>query len=111
MAKSLLIEGTVHVLVCLFGISSWIAINGLWVETPIIVNVLPEKWKLASHISIVTHFASLGPIIYSLGLKFISRSVSFAQTFLLRLELDFYFCLFLNRNLNRFQSILSTELA
>ena len=86
MGKSLLLEGSVHVLVCLFGISSWIAINGLWVETPIIVNVLPEKWKLASHISVVTQFSSLGPLFYSFLLKFFPRTVSFTYPFLININ-------------------------
>jgi riboflavin transporter 2 len=50
----------------LFGISSWVAINGLWVETPILVQRLPEAWNLASYIVVITQLANIGPIIYSI---------------------------------------------
>ena len=49
-----------------FGISSWIEINGLWVETPILVQRLPEAWKLASYIVVITQLANIGPITYSI---------------------------------------------
>lgn len=31
-----------HVLVALFGMGSWAAINGIWVELPVVVKDLPE---------------------------------------------------------------------
>ena len=43
----------VYVLVMLFGISSWIDINGIFVELPLMVNVLPEGWDLPSYISLI----------------------------------------------------------
>lgn len=36
-----------------FGISSWVAINGLWMELPSLVNVLPEGWNLPAYLSII----------------------------------------------------------
>lgn len=56
----------------LFGLSSWIAINGLWVETPILVNRLPEGWKLASYITVITQLANVGILVYSLLRHYIS---------------------------------------
>lgn len=50
----------------LFGMSSWIALNGLWVEMPILVNRLPESWKLASYLVLITQVANVGTITYSL---------------------------------------------
>ena len=43
----------VYVLVMLFGVSSWIDINGIFVELPLMVNVLPEGWDLPSYISLI----------------------------------------------------------
>ena len=43
----------VDLLAVLFGISSWISINGLWVELPLLVQDLPEKWALPSYLSII----------------------------------------------------------
>lgn len=31
-----------HVLVALFGMGSWAAVNGIWVELPVVVKELPE---------------------------------------------------------------------
>ena len=56
----------VDILAILFGISSWIQINGLWVETPILVQRLPEGWKLAACIVVITQLANIGPIIYTI---------------------------------------------
>lgn len=35
-----------HVLVALFGMGSWIAVNSFWVELPVVVNTLPEGKSL-----------------------------------------------------------------
>ena len=43
----------VDLLAILFGISSWISINGLWVELPLLVQTLPEGWALPSYLSII----------------------------------------------------------
>jgi len=56
----------VDLLAILFGISSWISINGLWVELPMLVNKLPEYWSLPSYLSIIVQIANIGPIIYGL---------------------------------------------
>ena len=61
----------VDVLAILFGISSWISINGLWVELPLLVNKLPESWKLASYLSVIVQMANLGPITYC-GLRWLT---------------------------------------
>lgn len=52
-------------LAVLFGISSWISINGLWVELPLLVERLPEGWGLASYLSIIIQLANLGPLSYA----------------------------------------------
>jgi len=59
-------------LACLFGISSWVSINGLWVELPLLVQRLPEGWKLPSYLSVIVQVANLGPISYAL-LKWATR--------------------------------------
>ena len=43
----------VDLLAVVFGISSWISINGLWVELPVLVNQLPEGWALPSYLSTI----------------------------------------------------------
>ena len=43
----------IHILVIIFGITSWSVMNGLWVELPILVAHLPEGWTLPSDLTIV----------------------------------------------------------
>ncbi|BHF70224.1 hypothetical protein SprV_0301327400 [Sparganum proliferum] len=52
------------VLLGIFGISSWVAINGLWMELPLLVNVLPERWNLPAYLSIIIQIANFGPLLY-----------------------------------------------
>lgn len=56
----------VHVLACAFGLGSWVAVNGLWVELPLIVNALPEGWELPSYLTVIIQLANLGPLLVTL---------------------------------------------
>jgi len=56
----------VDLLAVMFGLSSWISINGLWVELPMLVTQLPEYWALPSYLSIIVQVANIGPITYGL---------------------------------------------
>jgi len=56
----------VDLLVVLFGISSWISINGVWVELPLLVQHAPEGWALPSYLAITVQLANIGPILYGL---------------------------------------------
>lgn len=69
MWKNLLRQRTVLVdlLAICFGIASWISINGLWVELPLLVQNLPEGWALPSYLSIIVQAANIGPITYGLA--------------------------------------------
>lgn len=51
--------------VCLlFGLGSWIAIAGLWVELPLLTSRLPESWKLGTNVTLVIQLANVGPLVY-----------------------------------------------
>ncbi|XP_045187450.2 solute carrier family 52, riboflavin transporter, member 3-B-like [Mercenaria mercenaria] len=56
----------VYILVILFGMGSWVAINGMWVELPILVDQSPEGWSLPSYITIIAQIANVGPLLYIL---------------------------------------------
>ncbi|XP_027974351.1 solute carrier family 52, riboflavin transporter, member 3 [Eumetopias jubatus] len=56
----------VHLLVCTFGMGSWVAINGLWVELPLLVTELPEGWHLPSYLTVVIQLANIGPLLVTL---------------------------------------------
>ena len=53
----------VHFLVLMFGAGAWIAVNGVWVELPIIVQSAPENWGLPSYLTVIAQVANIGPII------------------------------------------------
>ncbi|XP_065547334.1 solute carrier family 52, riboflavin transporter, member 3 isoform X2 [Lathamus discolor] len=59
-----------HFLACTFGMGSWVAINGLWVELPLLVTVLPEQWGLPSYITIIIQMANVGPLFVTLMHRF-----------------------------------------
>merc|ERR1712110_422299 len=42
------------------------AINGVWVELPVLVSEMPEGWNLASQMSILIQCANVGPLIVTL---------------------------------------------
>ena len=52
-------------LVCVFGIGSWIAINGIWAEISILVSTTPECDKLPAALVVVIQVANLGPLLYT----------------------------------------------
>lgn len=68
----------VHSMAVLFGISSWIALNGVWVEVPLLITTLPESWRLASFIVLITQLANLGPLVYSLMKRLFADKVTAA---------------------------------
>ncbi|XP_008291520.1 solute carrier family 52, riboflavin transporter, member 2 [Stegastes partitus] len=51
-----------HGLMALFAMGSWVSVNSLWVELPVVVNVLPEGWNLPAYLSVLIAFGNLGPI-------------------------------------------------
>ena len=54
-------------MVMLFAIASWIDINGLWVELPLLVDSLPEGWNLPSYLVIIIQIANIGPLLYTIA--------------------------------------------
>ena len=57
----------VCLIIVLFGMGSWIAINGIWVELPLLVEQLPEGWNLPSYMAVVIQLANVGPIAYTIS--------------------------------------------
>ncbi|XP_054724490.1 solute carrier family 52, riboflavin transporter, member 3-A-like isoform X2 [Uloborus diversus] len=54
----------VQLLSAAFGLGSWIAMTGLWVELPVLVQRLPEGWALPSQLALYLQVANIGPIAY-----------------------------------------------
>lgn len=55
-----------HLLVALFGMGSWAAVNGIWVELPVVVKDLPERWSLPSYLSVLVALGNLGLLVVTL---------------------------------------------
>ncbi|KAH8009718.1 hypothetical protein HPB51_019029 [Rhipicephalus microplus] len=58
----------------LFGVSAWVSVNGLWVQMPLLVPVLPEGWNLGSVLVIVIQVANVGPLVYTLARNYLGLS-------------------------------------
>ena len=50
--------------ICIFGIGSWIAVNGIWAEISILVNSTPECVKLPAILVVIIQLANFGPLLY-----------------------------------------------
>ncbi|KAL5004712.1 hypothetical protein ScPMuIL_018168 [Solemya velum] len=59
----------VFVLVTVFGIGSWVSVNAIFVELPILVHNLPEKSNLPSYLTLIVELANIGPLIFVVANK------------------------------------------
>ncbi|XP_017757539.1 PREDICTED: riboflavin transporter 2-like [Eufriesea mexicana] len=55
-----------HFLIMLFGISAWIGINGIFIQTPVLINTSPEGWALPAYLILVIQAANFGPFLYTI---------------------------------------------
>jgi len=60
--------------VCFFGIGSWIALNGIWVELPNLIHETPEGWKLASYLSVICQLGNVGMLLYLFLRRYIDNN-------------------------------------
>lgn len=54
-----------YLLFCVFGIGSWIAVNGIWAEIAVLTITLPECYKLAAYLVVAIQIANVGPFLYT----------------------------------------------
>ena len=55
-----------YFLICVFGIGSWIAINGLWAEMSVLVVATPECEKLPALLVVIIQIANVGPLLFGI---------------------------------------------
>ncbi|XP_014482594.1 PREDICTED: solute carrier family 52, riboflavin transporter, member 3-A [Dinoponera quadriceps] len=60
----------VDFLALMFGLGAWIGVNGVYVQLPLIVHTAPEGWTLPAHMVMLVQIANLGPILYTLYIKY-----------------------------------------
>ena len=58
-------------LICFFACGSWVAVNGIWVELPILVTKSPQQWALPSYLTVAIQLANVGPLFYMLCNKLV----------------------------------------
>ncbi|XP_077982489.1 solute carrier family 52, riboflavin transporter, member 3-B-like [Glandiceps talaboti] len=73
----------VQILVCLLGMASWIDINGLWVQLPLMVNFLPEGWNLPSYLVIIIQVANIGPLFFTIASRFTHRRIEIPTNYII----------------------------
>merc|ERR1719204_2370880 len=45
---------------------SWVAINGVWAELPLLVAKSPEGWNLPTYLVLIIQAANIGPIVFTI---------------------------------------------
>lgn len=66
---------TLDVLMTCWGIGTWLGVNGLYVQLPLLVERLPEGWALPSYMVLAVQLANIGILIYGV-LRRISPRIS-----------------------------------
>ncbi|XP_076164971.1 solute carrier family 52, riboflavin transporter, member 3-B [Ptiloglossa arizonensis] len=73
----------VDLLALMFGLGAWIGVNGIYVQLPLLVNNSPEGWSLPAHMVMLVQFANLGPILYTMYIKYSAWACDKYITYLL----------------------------
>ncbi|KAK0413559.1 hypothetical protein QR680_006869 [Steinernema hermaphroditum] len=60
------VNAVTYILVVIFGSSSWLSTNSIWMELPLLTQHLPEGWSLPSYLAAVVQLACIGPLAYSI---------------------------------------------
>ncbi|XP_028393173.1 riboflavin transporter 2-like [Dendronephthya gigantea] len=83
-------------LIACFALSSWITVNGIWSELPVIVLYAPEKWKIASYTVVIIQLGFAGPLLFSLANRLRPRVFTEKVTIYLIFLIGILSCLFLS---------------
>lgn len=67
----------VSTLIVLFVVGSWLNLNGVWIEFPLIVDELPEGWRLPATMGLVSNLANIGVLIIALIRRFSKGRVTY----------------------------------
>lgn len=60
---------TIFAAFVLWGISSWLTVNSIFIELPTFATCLPEGWALGSQLGLVAQAANLFPLLFFLALR------------------------------------------
>ena len=65
-------------LFCIFGLGSWVAINGIWAQLPVLTYALPECYGLAAILSVIIQLANVGPLVLTI-IKLVWKKLTWKQ--------------------------------
>ncbi|XP_026752079.2 solute carrier family 52, riboflavin transporter, member 3-B isoform X1 [Galleria mellonella] len=61
------------VLMACWGMGTWLGINGLYVQLPLLVERLPEGWALPASMTVAVQIANIGLLLYALLRRIFTR--------------------------------------
>ncbi len=64
-----------YLLVIIFNLASWIDLNSLWTEMPLLVNRLPEGWELPAYFNLIINGAKIALIVYVILKKLLKERI------------------------------------
>jgi riboflavin transporter 2 len=67
----------VSILVVLFVVGSWLNLSGVWIEFPLIVDQLPEGWRLPATMGLIANLANIGVVIIAVIRRFSHGRVTY----------------------------------
>lgn len=50
----------------LFGIGTWLNLNGIWIQLPLLIPRLSEGWSLSPQLGMASNIANVGPLLITL---------------------------------------------
>ncbi len=61
----------------LFGIGTWLNLNGIWIQLPLLIPRLSEGWSLSPQLGMASNIANVGPLIIALIRYLIGNSSAY----------------------------------
>ena len=61
----------------LFGIGTWLNLNGIWIQLPLLIPRLSEGWSLSPKLGLASNIANVGPLIIALIRHLIHESPAY----------------------------------
>ena len=61
----------------LFGIGTWLNLNGIWVQLPLLIPKLSEGWALSPQLGMASNIANVGPLVIAVIRQIIGQSSAY----------------------------------